>query len=270
MIAHETTYPVDFVYGLHAWLFGLVFFPLMLAAGEAGFRLGRKSRVRNQEETKARIGAVEAGILGVLGLLLGFTLVMAVSRFDTRRQLVLEEANAIGTSYWRSQLVPPPEGPELANLLREYVDAKLHYFDAGVDPARLGPSRERTARLQEELWSRAAAFARKDSRSVPAGLLLQSLNQTFDLESARWTALVFHVPEAVLWVDGFVGLLAVLMVGYTFGLSGRRSPFSMSLLAVCIATVLAVIVDLDQPGRGLIQVSQQPLVDLERQLGGRR
>ena len=242
----------------------------MLAAGEAGFRLGRKSGVRNHQKTETSITTVEAGILGVLGLLLGFTVIMAVSRFDTRRQLVLEEANAIGTSYWRSQLVPPPEGPELANLLREYVDAKLHYFDAGLDPDRLSASRERIARLQEQLWSRATAFVQKDPRSVPAGLLLQSLNQTFDLESARWTALVIHVPEAVLWVDGFIGLLAVLMVGYSFGLGGRRGPLSTGLLAACIATVLAVIVDLDQPGRGLIQVSQQPLIDLQRQLGGRR
>jgi hypothetical protein len=269
-MAQGTILTAEFLYGMHPWSFGLVFFVLMVVAAEAGFRLGRKSGARREEETKVRISAVEAGVLGVLGLLLGFTLVMAVSRFDTRRQLVLEEANAIGTSFWRSQLVPPPEGPELAGLLREYVDAKLHYFDAGVDPALLGPSRERIARLQEELWSRAASFARKDSRSVPAGLLLQSLNQTFDLESARWTALVIHVPESVIWVDGFVGLLAVLMVGYTFGVSGRRNPFSMGLLALCIATVLGVIVDLDQPGRGLIQVSQQPLVDLQRQVGAKR
>lgn len=258
------------LYGKHPWLFSLAFFVLLLAVGEAGFRLGHRSPARRQEEAKTGIGTVEAGILGVLGLLLAFTLVMAVSRFDTRRQLVLEEANAIGTSYWRSRLVPPPDGPELANLLREYVDAKLHFFDPGFDPDLLGPSRERVARLQGELWSRAAGFARKDSRSVPAGLLLQALNQVFDLDAARWNALVIHVPETVIRVDGLIGLAAVLVVGYTFGLGGRRNPFSMGLLALCLATVLAVIVDLDQPGRGLIRVSQQPLVDLEHQLESNR
>ncbi|HEY6306188.1 MAG TPA: hypothetical protein VI488_06975 [Candidatus Angelobacter sp.] len=270
MIAPHTLLIADFLYAFHAWTFGLVFFALLVIAGETGFRLGRISRVRFYEDTRKRINAVEAAVLGVLGLLLAFTLVMAVSRFDGRRQLVIEESNAIGTSYWRSQLVPPPEGPELANLLREYVDAKLHYFDAGIDPGLLRRSRERTRRLQVELWSRAAAFSQKDTRSVPAGLLLQSLNQTFDLENSRWNALQIHVPDGVLWVDIFVGLLAALKVGYAFGIGGRRHPFSLGLLAACIAAVLAVTMDLDQPRQGLIQVNEQPLIDLQQEMADGR
>ncbi len=266
VIAHNTILFADALYTTHAWLFGLVFLALVLVAGEAGFRLGRNSRVRFQDETKRQINAVEAAVLGVLGLLLAFSLIMAVSRFDTRRQLVVEEANAIGTAYWRSQLVPPPEGPELARLLREYVKTKLHYYDAGVNPERLQAPREQTARLQKAMWAQAAAFAQKDTRSVPAGLLLQSLNQTFDLESARWTALTIHIPSGVIWVDVFVGLLATFLVGYNFGTAGQRNHISTFLLAVCIATVLAVIVDLDQPRRGLIRVGQQPMIDLQRHL----
>src|SRR5262249_11187328 len=205
-------------------------------------------------------------VLSVLGLLLGFTLAMAVSRFDTRRTLVVEEANAIGTSYWRSQLIPAPEGPEVAALLRQYVDAKLHYFDAGTDPDQLQSSRARTARLQKELWSRASASAQRDPRSVPAGLLLQSLNQTFDLETSRWIALTVHLPDGVLLVDMLVGLLAALLVGYNFGITGRHHFISPFVLAVCIATVMAVIIDLDQPRQGLIQVGQQALIDLQEQV----
>ena len=269
MIAQDLSLIADFLYTVHAWVFGVAFFALLLIAGEAGFWLGRKSGVRFYEDTKKRISAVENAVLGVLGLLLAFTLVMAVSRFDLRRQLVIDEANAIATSYWRSQLVPPPEGPEIANLLRDYVTVKLRYFDAGIDADHLRVSRERTARLQGELWSRAAAFAQKDPRSIPAGLLLQSLNLTFDLESSRWNALMIHVPDGVLWVDIIVGLLAALKVGYAFGVGGRRHPFSLGLLAACIATVLAVTMDLDQPRQGLIQVNQQPLIDLQRELAAK-
>jgi hypothetical protein len=247
---------------MHAWFWGLLFFGLILVAGEAGFRLGRRSRVRHQQETRKLIDSVEVAVLGVLGLLLAFSLVMAVSRFDRRRDLVLEEANAIHASYWRSQLIPAPEGPALAGLLLQYVDAQVHYFDAGVDPGRLEVSRERTARLQTDLWSQAQAAAQKDSRSIPTGLLLQSLNQTFELENSRWTELQIHVPTGVIGVDVIVGLLA----GYNFGVAGNRNLISWFLLAVCIATVLAVIVDLDQPRQGLIQVDQRPLIDLQRQL----
>ncbi len=266
MIAQDTFLIADFLYALHAWAFGLVFLALLLIAGEAGFQIGRRSGVRVFEDTKKRISAVEAAVLGVLGLLLAFTLVMAVARFDMRRQLVIDETNAIATSYWRSQLVPPPEGPELANLLREYVDTKVHYFDAGIDLDRLWASRERTAHLQAKLWSQASAFAQKDPRSIPAGLLLQSLNQTFDLENSRWNALMLHVPDGVLWVDIIVGLLAAIKVGYAFGVGGRRHPFSLGLLAMCIATVLAVTLDLDQPRQGLIRVNDEPLIDLQHEL----
>ena len=239
---------------------------MMLLAGETGFWFGSKSRIKGYEETKKRISSLEASVLGVLGLLLGFTLAMAVSRFDTRRVLVLDEANAIGTSYWRSQTIPPPEGPAVAALLRQYVDVKLHYFDGGIDPGHLQRSRERTAQLQKELWTQAAASAQRDPRSVPAGLLLESLNLTFDLESSRWTALNAHVPDGVLWVDMFVGILAALLVGYNFGVTGRHHFISTCVLALCIATVMTVIIDLDQPRRGLIRVGEQPMIDVMKQM----
>jgi hypothetical protein len=252
------------------WLFFVVFFSLILGASEGGFWLGQRSNLQGYQETKAQLIAVEEGVLGILALLLAFSLVMAVSRFDSRRLLVVEEANAISTTYWRCRLVPPPEGTELIGLLHEYVDAKIHYFDSGTDRDCLLASRERTTQLQKELWSRAAAGALKDPRSVPAGLLLESLSRTFDLENSRWTALTVHVPGGVLWVDSLVALLASLLVGYNFGLTGHRHPISMCVLAVCVASVLAVILDLDQPRRGLIQVGQQPLIDLQRQLAEMR
>lgn len=256
----------DILYTKRPWALGVAFFLIMVVASQIGYWLGGKSRIKGFDETKQRITSVETAVLGVLGLLLGFTLAMAVSRFDTRRNLVLEEANAIGTSYWRSQAIPAPEGPEIAALLHQYVDVKLHYFDAGSDPDQLQASRERIARLQEDIWSRAAASAQKDPRSVPAGLLLQSLNQTFDLETSRWIALTIHLPDGVLLVDMFVGLLAALLVGYNFGVTGHRHFTSPFVLAVCIATVMAVIIDLDQPRQGLIRVGQQALIDLQRQV----
>jgi hypothetical protein len=178
----------------------------------------------------------------------------------------VEEANAIGTTYWRCRLVPPPEGLELLGLLKEYLDAKVHFFDSGVDVERLRASRQRTTRLQNEMWTRAVVLAKKDPRSIPAGLLLESLNQTFDLENSRWMAITVRLPVGVLGVDFIVALLACLLVWYNFGLDGYRDQFSTWALVVCVAAVLGVILDLDQPRRGLIQVGTRPLIDLQRQL----
>ena len=114
-----------------------VFFALTLTAIELGFRLGRKVEARTSENIKSQIFTVEAGILGILALLLGFTMSMAVSRFEIRKQLVLEEADAIGTSSLRAQLLPAPAGAEISSLLCQYANLRLRYGTAGNDLARL-------------------------------------------------------------------------------------------------------------------------------------
>ena len=239
-----------------------VFFALMLTAIEVGFRLGRKFEARAPESIQAQIFTVEAAILGILALLLGFTMSMAVSRFEIRKQLVLEEADAIGTSALRAQLIPAPAGPEISSLLRQYVNVRVQYGAAGNDLDRIQELNKETERLQTIIWTRTVAYAQQDPNPVRAGLLLQSLNGAIDVGEARWMAFQNRVPESVIYVNAAVSLLSALLVGYSFGVNGRRNIFSMFVLAVSITLVLAVIVDLDRPRSGYIHVSQQPMIDL--------
>jgi hypothetical protein len=252
-----------FLYGTNEIIIYSVFFALMLAGTEAGFRLGWKYEGIIPDKIKSQVSTIEAAILGVLGLLLAFSMSMAVSRFEARKQLVLDEANAIGTSCLRTELLPTPEGSEIANLLRQYIDVRVQYGTVGDDLAQLDSLRAQTARLQNEFWTRAVAYGQKDPNPVRAGLLLQSLNQAIDLESARRMALQNHVPESVIYANGIVGLLAAMLVGYAFGLNGRRQIFSMCVLALAITLILAIIIDLDRPHSGFIHVSQQPMIDLQ-------
>ena len=251
-----------FLYGTHEVLIQCAFLMLMLAASETGFRLGRTLEGSTTTQTKSQIAIIEAAILGVLALLLGFTMSMAVSRFAVRKQLVLDEANAIGTSLLRAQLLPSPEGSEIARLLREYVNVRVQYGTAGNDLARLESLHTQTAHLQTELWTRAATYAQRDPSPTKGGLLLQSLNQAIDLEATRWTAFQNHVPQSVIYVNAVVGLLAAMLVGYAFGVNGRRNIFSMCVLALAITLVLGVITDLDRPRTGFIRANQQPMIDL--------
>jgi len=255
---------IGFLYGTNEILICFSFFALMLAATEAGFLLGRRSEASTADKTKSQVSAVEAAILGILGLLLGFTMSMAVSRFEARKQLVLDEADAIGTSCLRTELLPAPEGSEIASLLRQYIDVRVQYGARENDLAQLSSLHTQATRLQDKFWSRAVAYGQKEPNSVRAGLLLQSLNQAIDLESARWMAFQNHVPDIVIYLNGIVALLAALLVGYTFGLNGRRQFFSMYMLALAITLVLAVIVDLDRPRSGFIRISQQPMIELQR------
>jgi hypothetical protein len=119
-----------------------------------------------------------------------------------------------------------------------------------------------SAQVQMELWARAATFAQTDPNPVLAGLLLQSLNDAIDLDAAHWMAIRDQMPTTVIHVNAAVGLLAALLVGYSFGVNGRQNFFSMCLLAMAITLVLAVIIDLDRPRSGFIGASQQPMIDL--------
>src|SRR5690606_28962629 len=133
------------------------------------------------DEKEQPVGAMVGSILGLLALLLAFTFSLAASRFEARRQAVLEEANAIGTTYLRTRLLPEPERQELARLLREYVDVRLSAVQAGQTAEAIKHSEE----LHEQLWQQAAAAAQKSSGSIMTGLFVQSLNEVIDLHAKR-------------------------------------------------------------------------------------
>ena len=199
--------------------------------------------------------------------MLGFTMAMALTRFDLRKQLVLKEAQAIGSAHLLTQLLPAEESTEIGSLLRSYASVRVRPEDRHHIYEQIAAARQESARLQDAFWARAVAYGRKDPSPVRAGMLLQSLKEVIELDGARWTAFQDQVPTGVIYVIAVVGLLAVMMVGYTFGLSGVRQPFSVCMLSLAITMFLGIIVDLDRPREGLIRVSQQPLIDLRERLG---
>ena len=152
----------------------------------------------------------------------------------------------------------------MTSLLHQYIDLRVQYGTAGNERARLESLHSQTARLRNQLWMRVVAYAQQDPNPVRTGLLLQSMNEAFDLEAARWMAFQNPVPESVIYVNAVMGLLAAMLVGYTFGVNGRRNFFSMGLLALSITLILAVITDLDRPRSGFIRASQQPMIDLQQ------
>lgn len=256
--------PTELLYGVSLWLLWPLLFGLLLLATEAGYRLGFRRRARIEDQSKSHVGTIEGGIFGLLGLLLGFSFAMAIARFEQRKALVLEESNAIGTTWLRTQLLPEPQRTEIAKLLKRYVDVRLSFHHAGADQEMLDEANQQTANLQEQLWGKAVAAAEKDLRSIPTGLFLQSLNEVIDLHAKRLTALQNHVPESIILLLVGVGILAMVVMGQGCGLSGHRHFLVTMASALLTATVVLLIVDLDRPRRGLIQVNQQSMIDLKR------
>lgn len=248
------------------WHVVLILAALLIAFAEAGFRVGQRFQGSVDEPSRGQITTIEGAVLGLLGLLLGFTFAMTVSRYDLRKQLVLGEANAIGTTYLRAGFLPEPRAAEARDLLRRYVDVRIEFYRAGTDKARLEAALDRGKRLQTELWTRASAAARDDAHSIPTGLFIQALNETIDLDAKRVAALENHVPDTVWVLVLLVAALATLSLGYGSGLGGHRIGLPMFVTPLLITAVITIVVDMDRPRRGLIQVSQDSMIRLRADL----
>jgi hypothetical protein len=247
------------------WLVLLICGALLLALTESGFRMGVGLHEAKDDARKAQIGGVQAAVLGMLGLLLGFTFAMAVGRYESRRQLVVQEANAIGTTYLRASFLPEPHRRAVEDLLRRYVDVRLDFYAAGTDAAKAQAAEQDATRVQRELWAHAVA-AGKESPSPLTATFVGALNETIDLDATRLNTLRAHVPGAVWLLLLAVAAAGCFASGYGTGAAGARSLLTTVLLPLLITFVITLVADLDRPRRGLIGISQQPLIDVREAL----
>jgi hypothetical protein len=238
---------------LPLWLVFVVTAGIILLSIELGFRGGVHRARQSEDERQAPVDAMVGSTLGLLAFVLAFTFGMATSRFDSRQQLVLDDANAIRAADLRAQLLGEPDGTAIRALLREYVDVRIKGV---LVPDALPEALTRSAELQGQLWSRA---------STPA--LQQAFIQVMDVHAKRMTAGLQNRLPPTIWLALYLmAALAMAMAGYRTGLAGRRSIVATLALGLAFAAVIAVIADLDRPQEGLLKISQQALLDLQAQL----
>lgn len=238
-------------------------FAAILACNELCFRLGVMVQLRTDDEVKALTGSVQASVLGLLALLLGFTFSMSMQRFDNRSMALIDEANAIGTAMLRADLLPAEQRDAVKLQLNEYAKARAEM--SGIDLTRYDQRqayRDRISAIQTELWSLAIAAAETDARPVTTGTFLSSLNEMIDSQGKRSALLRAHVPEPILLLLFFVFVASIGMMGYSAGLSGKRISAPLVLVALLITLIVFIIIDLDRPKRGLITVDQSALTEL--------
>jgi hypothetical protein len=235
---------------------------LILLAVESGFWLGRWRQRREEHEREPPVGAIVAAVLGLLAFLLAFTFGMAASRFDTRRELVLEEANAIGTTYLRAALLPEPHRTEIRSLLRSYVDLSVE----AVQSAMTAQTQARSQELQNQLWAQAVLVGEKNPTPI-TGLFIQALNNVFDLSAKRETiAMRNRIPNTIWGALYFTAILAMAGVGYYAGLTSTTRTIAILALVVTFSGILWMIAALDRPQEELFKVSQQAMIDLRKSL----
>jgi len=249
--------------GVSLWIVGVASIVAFLAVAELGYRLGARSRVPEGEESTSDLGATIGGLLGLLGLLLAFTFSMAGGRFDTRKTLVVEEANAIGTAWLRTDLVPEPQRAEARRVLRAYVQARLDATVAG----RRAEAMARSEQLQTELWTATAGAARA-APTPPVALFVASVNEVIDMHARRVNAALRNpIPPTIFGALYGVAILVLAAMGYARGLVSDRSHVATIVLTIVLAVVMLLILDLDRPYEGLLTVSQQAMMDVQKSMG---
>ena len=246
------------------WIVFAVLLILLVGLSELAWRMGFVCS-RKKPEADKDSGTVRSAVLALLGLLLGFSFAIAATRHEARRELLVEEANSIGTTARRAQPLPEPHGANVVQLLRDYVPLRIEAHREAQFSDQFATTRKRSAELQDRMWAEAVAAAAERPSPITASFI-SSLNETIDLEGKRIAAKRNHVPGAVWLLLLCVTGCGLSLVSYRAGASGRRSALERFIFPVLVAIVIALITDIDTPRGGLISLDERPLLELNEAL----
>jgi hypothetical protein len=254
----------ELLYQVNTGVIVLVLLLTMAAAIEGGYRYGRRKHGQVRDAQRDHINGVQASVLGILALVLGFTFSLSLQRFDSRSDAVVDEANAIGTAYLRVQLLPPSMQDAAREALRSYTELRVRSSRLVETDQQ---SRSALVSLEQQaqtvLWDHARKGMDFDPQIYAPALFVEAVNDVLDSYGKREAALKRHVPELVLFLLYATFLITSAIVGYSCGIANHRPSFTSHLMVLLVVVLVFIILDLDRPRRGFIQVSQQSLLDLQ-------
>jgi hypothetical protein len=243
---------------LSSWELGLIILAVVGTATCAGSVAGRYLR-EHSATLREPFGVLQAALLGLVALILAFGLTLAVGRYEDRRAATVAEANAIGTTYLRAQLIAEPARSRSLELLRRYTTLAVRISNEIPNSASMQRTTAAEGLLQRRLWRLAGqAIAGAPVASAPR-LYVDSLNSTIDNQSARLSLLDNRVPGAVLVLEVIGAAVALALLALHISILGR-GLVPMMAAAALVTLLLLVTFDLDRPTRGLIKVPSAPLV----------
>ena len=254
------------IYDLPLWaLFGLT---MLLVAGsiEIGFRLGTSVRRKSGDEKESSVSSIAGTVLALLAFILAFTFGIVANRYDSRKELVREQAITISTAYDRTDFLPEPDRTTAKGLFDQYI-AILIDIPNHDSTEEVGPMIAQLTALQRQLWDMGVKWVDSGELNTDIGsLYMDSLNQVGDVQALRVAvALQARIPTGLWVVLGILVALGMVAVGYQTAIADSRRSLAMLLLALSFSIVIVLIAALDNPASGYLPVSQRPLVDMQSQ-----
>ena len=247
-------------------LFG-AFLALMLVTALIGHAIGSRQRRRSKSPDAYSLKGLDTAVLGLLALLIGFTMSVALARYDERRIANLNEANAIGTAWLRSQLLPEPFRGETDRLMRNYVQLRLDLIAHRGTEAQVEQRIQQSSALQTAIWDQAKGAAKVEPGMVPTGIYINALNDMIDQQEVRLSAIRNHIPGEAFLLLVAVAAVVSLFGSYSMALERSHRSLAEAITQLLIVCVIMTIFDLDDSNAGFIHVSVQPFYDLAGSMG---
>ena len=255
-------------YSLFSVFIAIGLFLGMLLLIEIGRRAGIRRASDDAEGARAGLGAIDAAVYSLLGLLIAFTFSGAAMRFDARRQLAIQEANNIGTAWLCIDVLPVAAQADLREQFRQYLDARLSVARQMPDLEAVKGALQRCSDLQDAIWTKSVAACGESASPLAAMLLLPALNQMIDIVTTRTATAQIHPSWIIFATLLALSLASALLAGYGMAAARRRSWMHTLGLAAAVSAAVFVIVDLEYPRIGLIRIDamDQVLVDLRQSM----
>jgi len=256
----ETIYMLDSI--------PMVFIFLAMVLGsllsiELGLWLGVRAKASFESLPMQPMATVVGAVLGMMAFVIALTFGAANGRFNERKAALLSDVTSIQTAYMQANLLPEPHRTTVRSLLRDYVDMRAGIVYAYGQPEKLALVQRRADTLQKLMWSHVETLTHEKGDHRVHIMFASSLNQVFNLHTKRVVLGAHYRIPTFVWIALlFASTLAMLAVGYQFGLSGRRIVLANLTLSLTFALVMMLAIDLDRTGDGLVSVNQQPMIDL--------
>lgn len=222
----------------------------------AGTALGAYRRKKDPAAKMDGVGALDGALMGLLALLLSFTFSMSASRFDERRAAIIHEANTIGTAILRADLYPDSIRNEFRKDFKQYVEARIAYFDAGNDEQKIDQSLAETNIISGRLWKRATTLSVQSGTVMPHSQSVPALNDMIDAVTTREAARIATVPDLIIWLLIILTVLVSMIIGYNKK-EQKNDWILLSIYSLMTVITIFTILDLDRPSRGIIKTAIQ-------------
>lgn len=245
-----------------AWVITLLLFSLMILCSFVGKLLGNHFLKKNSEAKSIETSALTA----LLFFLLAFTFGMSGDRYDSRRKIVIEEANNIGTAILRSDLYPDSSRTLFRRDFKLYVEARISYYQAGSDVKGILKADSLSQEISAKLWKRASTLSKNPANLAATQQMIPALNNMIDVTTSRLAGEKAKVPESIILMLFFLAMIIAFYGGYSEGRKGKMDWAVQIGFCLLVSLVVLFTLDLDRPRRGFVNldVSNQTIIDLRK------